>query len=154
MQNLFHDIEQAITRSVPKDYRNAWQKIEIDHESETYDHSLLKRLNQEIGSPYSMGLYIYEYDVPQIDHPVTLYVGKSKTLPSRLYNHYKERHGLTGTPTWRRFWESHLHKMKVYVYEVGHKGSALEDEACRIISERYFISALKPISELHSKSVK
>ena len=154
MQNLFLDIENAITRSVPKDYRNSWRMIEIDHQSETYDPSLLKRLTQAIGSPYAMGLYIYEYDSLVGNQIDTLYVGKSKTLPSRLWNHYKERHNLTGSPTWRRFWGMHTHKMKVYVHEVGYKGTALQDEACRIIAERYFISSLKPISELHSKSVK
>jgi hypothetical protein len=151
---LFQDIEVAVTRTVHQNYRMWWSRIDIDHETATYDKNYRKELQSKLSKMSGKGLYIYEFEDPITKEVKTLYVGKSKELPARLFNHYKERHRQTGHPKWRDFWSSYPHKMTVYVQDVGHEDDKLLDEACRIISERYFIVKLNPISELTYKSVK
>lgn len=154
--DIIADIEVALGRSAISKfmYRMWWSKIEVDHETNTYDKDYLKKLRSMLGKPKMMGVYIYEFIDKNDSEQKTLYVGKSKDIAYRLFNHYKERHDQTGHPAWRTFWNAHQYKMTVYVREIGHKGDDYLDEASRIIAERYMIANLKPISENTIKSVK
>ena len=154
-KDLFRDIEVAVGRSVSTNYRKWWHCIEMDHESDTFDKNNRVRLLEQIKKlRTNKGLYIYEFTDPVDSSIQTLYVGKSKQLDDRIWHHYKERHRLCGMPKWQDFWSSHKYKMNVYVHEVQDDDNGLLDEACRIISERYFIVTLNPISERLYKSVK
>lgn len=154
-KDIIQDIETALGRShiSEREYRKWWKFVEVDHESSTYDRDYLKYLRGYVIQPNTMGIYIYEF-VDVNGETKTLYVGKSKDIAYRLFNHYKERHDKTGHPTWRTFWQSHPYKMRVYIRSVGHKGDDYLDEASRIIAERYLIAKIKPISEDTFKSVK
>lgn len=154
--DIIIDIETALGRSylTKGQYRFWWKSIEVDHESSTYDRDYLKVIRASLAKRSVMGIYIYEFTDPVDNEIKTLYVGKSKDIAYRLFNHYKERHNVTGHQAWRDFWMSHQHKMRVYVREVTHKGDDYLDEASRIIAERFLIAQLKPISENTIKSVK
>jgi len=154
--DIINDIETALGRShiSKEEYRTWWSCIDIDHKSSTYDKSYLNNIRSLLTKPKMMGVYIYEFVDPSTDEMKTLYVGKSKDIAYRLFNHYKERHDQTGHLTWRNFWQSHQYNMRVYVREISHKGDDYLDEASRIIAERYLIAKLKPISENTYKSIK
>lgn len=155
-KDIIADIETALGRShiSDGDYRKWWKVIDVDHESVVYDKDYLKHIRGSLVKPNTMGIYIYEFEDLTTKEISTLYVGKSKDIAYRLYNHYKERHDKTGHATWREFWQSHPYKMKVYYMSIGHKGDDYLDEASRIIAERFLIAKLKPISENTYKSVK
>lgn len=154
--DIINDIETALGRShISKDdYRKWWTCIEVDHKSPDYDKNYLKVLRASLLKPSMMGVYIYEFTDPVDNQVKTLYVGKSKDIAYRLFNHYKERHDETGHTSWRAFWQTHQYNMQVYVREINHKGDDYLDEASRIIAERFLIAKLKPISENIYKSIK
>lgn len=149
--SLFQDIRVAVTRTANENYRMWWPSVEVDHESDQFDPKYFGYLKDKLKKRKS-GIYIYEFE--DNSGTQTLYVGKSKALASRLWNHYRERHNKTGSPNWRKFWSDYKYKMKVYVHAISYNGDDHIDEALRIITERYFIATIKPISESIYKSVK
>lgn len=150
---MFKDLQEVMeSNSIsPKSFRVYWSSIVLDHSNEWFEPAMLQSLRKQLPHPVTKGIYIYEYFVD--GKPQVLYIGKSKDIASRLYNHYKERFGLTGHPKWIEFWSSNKHKCTVYYKEIGDEDE-YADEALRIITERYLIATLKPQSEYLYKSIK
>lgn len=151
MNPLAIDLEKVLTNYELLDYKK-WPRITIDHSTD-YRSDVLKELRETIpGGNKCSGIYIYTFEDAEGLNQI-LYIGKSKTLPKRLFNHYKERYGLAGIRDWPKFWGSYKHSMKVYYKEIS-DDEAYIDEALRIIVERWLIAKLKPLSENLYKSIK
>lgn len=151
MNLLATDLENVLINYRLLDY-TTWSSLEIDHSTD-YRKEVINELRNAIpnGNKCS-GIYIYTF-VDENNQTQILYIGKSKTLPKRLFNHYKERYGLAGIRDWPKFWGSYKHNMKVYYKDIK-DDDAYIDEALRIIVERWLIAKLKPLSENLYKSIK
>lgn len=149
MNNIYTDLQLLFDRhGINIDYEQHWNSVVVPHNTD-FNPATLKFLRQSFQGRKVSGIYIYTF----LDGSTTkiLYVGKSKDIAARLWNHYRERHQLTGALNWRKFWGAYRSEMKVYYKEI------FDDrygEPLRIIAERYLITELCPISELHYKSVK
>jgi hypothetical protein len=131
---------------------NEWEYFNIDHgPNEQFNPEIILSITQKIDRK-TKGVYVYTYT--DRDSVNLLYIGKSKDLPDRIRNHYRERFGDTGLPRWIQFWSQHQYNMRIYYKELEFEADAHLDEALRIIVERYLIAVLKPISESFYKSVK
>jgi predicted GIY-YIG superfamily endonuclease len=147
------DLENVLNQHDVLDY-NTWPHVIIDHSDIPFDKNALITLRNTIpGGDKASGIYIYTY-TDENNNTRVLYVGKSKTLPKRLFNHYKERYGLAGIRDWPKFWGSYKHVMKVYYKTINDDSDSYIDEALRIIVERWLIAKLKPLSENTFKSIK
>lgn len=149
MINLYTDLQLMFDRhGINIDYKDNWNHVTVPH-NEDFNPAVLKFLRQSFQGRKVCGIYIYTFNDDGITR--VLYVGKSQDIAGRLWNHYRERHELTGAANWRHFWSSHKREMKVYYKEIFEPRYG---EPLRIIAERYLITELRPISELYYKSVK
>lgn len=150
---MFKDLQKVMESNdiSPNCFRVYWNSIVLDHSNEWFEPSTLRELRKQLPNPVTKGIYVYEYIAD--GRPQVFYIGKSKDIASRLYNHYKERFGLAGHPAWTEFWSTHKYRFVVYYKEIK-DDDPYQDEALRIIAERFLIATIQPQSEQLYKSVK
>lgn len=120
-----------------------WKNFKLDHK--TKSDNQLKIISKHIKEKTDTsvnnkvkGIYIYFNDIGKC-----LYVGKSKDIASRMYQHYKESQNKSGHPDWRIFFGKHKTTLNIYFKEVDLPDQN-QGESLRIIIERHLISSLSP----------